>query len=108
MEFIEWLGLLAVVTVYCFFFVFLFWRAYLRKTPGPMSRGRIVWLLLGGLSVILTGCVPAFALWHGSEPPPSVLQAGLLLWFGWGIAEFSIALRAAFARPRDGTSADLL
>jgi hypothetical protein len=108
MEFMEWLCLLAMVVVMGFFFVFLFWRAFARQPRGAMSRGRIVWLLLGGLSVILTGCFVALGAWlYG--PPPRVMTSNVeafttgamsLAWFGWGIAEISIALRAAFARTR--------
>ena len=99
MEFMEWLCLLAMVVVMGFFFVFLFWRAFARKPRGAMSRGRIVWLLLGGLSVILMGCFSALAEWHSGKPPSDlVLNLGPFLFVGWGVAEIAIALRAAFGK----------
>jgi hypothetical protein len=108
MEFIERLGLLAMVAVGCFFFVFLFWRAFFARKTGAMSRGRIVWLLLGGLSIIAVAAFVALvALLYG--PPPRVRNSNVeaftsgamfLAWVGWGVGEIAIALRAAFARKR--------
>ena len=109
MEFMEWLGLLALATVNCFFLVFMFWRVLCsRKTRGLMSRGRIVWLLLGGLSIIAVAALIALGAWlYG--PPPRVKNSNVeaftsgamfLAWVGWGAAEIAIALRAAFARKR--------
>jgi hypothetical protein len=101
MEFIEWLGLAAVTAAGCFFFVFLFWRAFARKPRGAMSRGRIVWLLLGGLSVILYASFVEFLPWRDGEPPGDfLLKFGPFLFIAWGVAEITIALRAAFARKR--------
>ena len=101
MEFMEWLCLLAMVVVMGFFFVFLFWRAFARQPRGAMSRGRIVWLLLGGLSVILAGCFAGWVEWRDGEPPGDLLlKFGPLLFITWGAAEIAIALRAAFARKR--------
>jgi hypothetical protein len=104
LEFIERLGLLAIAAVGCFFFVFLFWRVLCsRKTRGTMSWGRIVWLLLGGLSIILYSSVMAFGMWlHSprfrSDVEVFTVVAMFLALFGWGTAEIAIALRAASGR----------
>jgi hypothetical protein len=99
MKFIEWLGLLAMVTVGCFFFVFMFWRAlFSRKARGTMSRGRIVWLLLGGLSIIAVFSMFAFAVRQSIRGWPDVAGSSVLI--AWGVAEIAIALRAAFAGKR--------
>lgn len=106
MEFIERLGLLAIATVGCFFFVFMFWRAFSRKRRGAMSRGRIVWLLLGGLSMIAVVAFIALGAWLYGPPAMNsnveafTVGAMFLALFAWGVAEIAIALRAAFARKR--------
>jgi hypothetical protein len=101
MEFIEWLCLLAMAAVGCFFNVFMFWRAITlmrKRRRGAMSRGRIVWLLLGGLSIIAVFSFVMFAAWQSIRGWPEVV--GISVWIAWGVAEIAIALRAAFRLRR--------
>jgi hypothetical protein len=100
MEFIERLGLLATVAVSCVFWVFMFWRAFSRKRRGAMSRGRIVWLLLGGLSILaMISCVE-LSLWSSGHSFRATELPGFAVFDAWGATEIAIALRAAFARKR--------
>jgi hypothetical protein len=107
MQPMDWLLLSLFTVIGLFTSAFMMWRLATwaiprRKTrPGAMSRRRIVWLLLGGLSVILAGCFAGWAEWRDGEPPGDLLlKFGPLLFITWGAAEIAIALRASFARKR--------
>jgi hypothetical protein len=107
MQAMDWLLPCLVIVIGLFTAAFVMWRlttwAFPRRKrrPGAMSRGRIVWLLLGGLSVILLGCLDVSAMWHNGEPPGDfVLKFGPFFVVAWGAAEIAIALRAAFRLRR--------
>jgi hypothetical protein len=101
----DWLVLVSFALVGSFFFLFVFSHAvslaffWRKRRSRAMSRWRLAWSLLGGLSMILVGCFGTAVEWRDAQSRGDLIAsfAVALLFLAAGALEIDGALRAAFA-----------